>query len=409
MTQVHPAHDGAATATRRNGLEMGDILGLHGEEAEGRLHLTPAQRRVLTHLVRCRTAALGGHLESCDHCGFSRPAYNSCRDRHCPKCQTIRQAQWVALRMDRVLPVPHYHVVFTVPGQLRPLIKTNGRALYDVLFRAMSETLAEFAKDPQRLGAQIGVTSILHTWTRDLRFHPHVHCVVTGGGLSADGTRWIPSRGERFLFPVRALAKVFRGKVLATIKHLAPAQRHAANLVDDKRFARLLDRLYRVRWVAYAKAPFSGSRHVFAYLGRYTHRVAISNQRLVSLDAEGVRFATKNGQFATLPPLEFIRRFVDHILPEHFVKIRHYGLYASSHVKTRLAMAHALLPAEKTKQPAAAPLVPRPESTPSERTAELLTSLFGVDFLRCPRCSVGTLRRTEVIPSSLWPPPRGPP
>ena len=420
MQAAHPGHAGAAAATRPAGLEIADILRLHLDEARARLALTPAQLGVVQHLITCRPAALGGHLETCDHCDFSRPAYNSCRDRHCPKCQAIRQAQWVALRLTRILPVPHYHVVFTVPGHLRALIKANPGAHYEVLFRAASETLAEFAKDPKWLGAQIGVTAILHTWTRELQFHPHVHCVVTGGGLSADGTRWVQSRGgARFLFPVKALAKVFRGKVLEALRELHLAARSSANLADDTRFVRFIDRLYRMRWVAYAKRPFSGTSHVFSYLGRYTHRVAISNQRLVSMNEDGVRFATKDGRFATLAPLEFIRRFLDHILPSHFVKIRHYGLYASSNVKGRLAMARALLPPETSSPGPEAPKSPGPAPTPSEQTASLLTSLFGADFLRCPACGLGTLKRTMNIPRALkrtmniprarWPPSQGPP
>jgi len=406
VTHVHPCR--ADADTRPAGLDIADILRLHGDEANARFHFDAAQRRVMNHIVTCRTAALGGHIETCDHCPFSRPAYNSCRDRHCPKCQALRQAQWVAARLERILPCPHFHVVFTLPGLLRPLAKACPRLVFDLLFRAASDTLASFARDPKWLGAQIGVTAVLHTWTRDLQFHPHLHCVVTGGGLSGDGSRWVTGdHGPRFIFPVAALAKVFRGKILEAIEQLDIVTRQAANIDDEDRFRRLLDRLHRQRWIVYAKAPFAGSRHVFKYLGRYTHRVAISNQRLVAADDQAITFATKDGQFATLDPVTFVRRFLDHVLPDHFVKIRHYGLYASSNVNGRLETARALLPPEPQPPPKVEP-VPASETTKVDPT-DVLTALLGTELLRCPACKLGTMRRGDLIAPILLPRARGPP
>ena len=406
MTHVHPLRAGADT--RPAGLDIADILRLHGDEANARFHFDAAQRRVMNHIVTCRTAALGGHIETCDHCLFSRPAYNSCRDRHCPKCQALRQALWVAARLERILPCPHVHVVFTLPGLLRPLAKACPRIVFDLLFRAASDTLATFARDPKWLGAQIGVTAVLHTWTRDLHFHPHLHCVVTGGGLSGDGSRWVTGdHGPRFIFPVAALAKVFRGKILEAIEQLDIVTRQAANIDDEDRFRRLLDRLHRLRWIVYAKAPFAGSRHVFKYLGRYTHRVAISNQRLVAADDQAIKFATKDGQFATLDPVTFVRRFLDHVLPDRFVKIRHYGLYASSNVNGRLETARALLPPEQQPPPKVEP-VPATETKEVDPT-DVLTALLGTELLRCPACKLGTMRRGDLIAPTLLPRARGPP
>jgi len=401
------------------GLEVADILARYGEQARARFRFSSDQLRTMRHLATCRTAALGGHLDICDHCGFARPSYNSCRDRHCPKCQSSKQARWLAARLVRILPVSHYHVVFTLPGLLRPLVKANRRLLLDLLFHAASDTLATVAADPKWLGGQLGVTVVLHTWTRDLRFHPHVHCVVTAGGLARDGQSWLPGRsGARILFPVGALRKVFRGKFLDELQQLVPS----GNLVLDRQSAFLaypakrrhfFDRLYRMRWNVYAKRPFAGSRHVFAYLGRYTHRVAISNQRLVALDDAGVHFVTKDKRVTRLEPTEFIRRFLDHVLPRHFVKIRHYGLYASANVHGRLEVARALLPPEPEPEP-------EPEasgrSTPPKAKEllaldwrQLLIVVAGVDFMRCPRCGVGTLERHDL--THPWPPndARGPP
>lgn len=403
----HASHDEGAA--QRPTLDIADIFRCHGEDAHARFKFSPEQRLVMRHIIECRTAALGGHLERCSCCQFQRPAYNSCRDRHCPKCQATRQAQWLELRLERVLPVPHYHIVFTLPGLLRPLAKRLPRKVYETLFKAASQTLIEFGRDPQWLGAQLGITAVLHTWTRDLRQHPHLHCIVTAGGLDKDAESWIRPKHAKILFPVHALAKAFRGKVLDAIANLEMTERQTANLVDDDVLQRLVDRLYRARWVVYAKRPFATTEHVFAYLGRYTHRVAISNHRIIAIDDHTVHFATKDGKTERLPVHEFIRRFLDHVLPNQFTKIRHYGLYASSNVHKRLEQARALLPKPTHSTPPA-------EVTPAAATSaqaapdaepELLTRLFGPDFLRCPVCGKGNLVRVAILPALRS--ARGPP
>lgn len=351
-------------------------------------------------------------MEKCPDCDFKRPSYNSCRDRHCPKCQATRQAQWNALRQERMLPVGHYHIVFTLPGLLRPLAYRLPRFVYEQLFKAASATLTVFGNDPKWLGAQMGYTAVLHTWTRELQLHPHLHCVVTAGGLSRDQSAWVKPTHAKVLFPVRALAKVFRGKFLAALERLGADERVVANLVDEKVFRRLLDRLHRTKWVVYAKRPFATSDHLFSYLGRYTHRVAISNHRLMAIDDDTIHFATKDGKSTRLPPVEFIKRFLDHVLPPGFTKIRHYGLYAGSNVETRLQLAHALLappsppaPPPPPTEPSAADTSDTTDTTPD--TTDLLTRLFGPNFLRCPNCGKANLRRVEALPATTR--ARGPP
>ncbi len=377
-------------AIERPALEVADIVRAHGEAFVRAHALTPDQHAVLRAIARCRTAALGGHVDVCDSCGHADVAYNSCRDRHCPKCQSLAQARWIEKRMERVLPTHAFHAVFTLPRELRALVMANREKLFDVLFASAAETLLELGRDPKWLGAELGITSVLHTWTRELLFHPHVHCIVTGGGLSPDGTRWIATRPD-FLFPVRVLGALFRGKFLARLARLYDRGElrldgPAASLADRERFARLRDKLYRTRWIVYAKPPFGGPEQVFRYLGRYTHRVGLSNRRLVSLDERGVTFRTHGEKTVTVAPGEFLRRFVLHVLPKRFVKIRHHGLMAASNVATRLAVARRLL----QRDPPDAPI---DTSRATRDFRELLLALTGVDIRRCPRCGVGTMIR----------------
>jgi hypothetical protein len=345
----------------------------------------------------CRTAVLGGHVDVCPKCEHSRPAYNSCRNRHCPKCQALPQARWIEARVERVLPTRYFHVVFTLPAALRPVAHRNRALVFDLLFAAAAQTLLALGKDPARLGAQLGITSVLHTWTRKLTFHPHVHCIVTGGGLAPGGDRWI-SADRRHLFPVKVLGKLFRGKFLAGLRRAhrdGKLDLAGTPLVDPSAFAHLLDDLYRTAWVVYAKAPFAGPKHVFRYLGRYTHRVGISNHRLLRFDADSVCFVTKGGHTLTLPAPEFIRRFLLHVLPAGFVKIRHFGLHASGNVATRLAAARDLLAAPAATEhdrPAAAP----------ETWRDLLLRLTGVDAALCPRCGATMERIAAPRPRPAW-------
>lgn len=408
MLHAHP-DKGAATA-RTDTLDIGAIMRRHAHEARTALALTAAQKKVMRCLSLCRTAALGGHMEACSNCEFERPSYNSCRDRHCPKCQAVRQAQWVALRLDRIVPVAHFHIVFTLPGLLRPFAKANPRLAYALLFRAASQTLMAFGRDPRWLGAQLGLSIVLHTWRRDLGYHPHVHCVVTAGGLSKDEQRWItPPRGRNFLFPVAALAKVFRGKFLAALDEHEPRALAGLPSTPDA-FDKLLDRLWRMRWHGYAKRPLPGSEHLFKYLGRYTHRVAISNQRLIAVTDTRITFATKDGQQAELSPLEFIGRFLQHVLPKGFTKIRHYGLYAGANVHRRLPAAQRLASGAATSPddgPHPAQAKDPGDSDIQVTRDEILTTLFGSDFLMCPACKVGRLHLIALIlrtPNAREPP-----
>jgi hypothetical protein len=372
-------------------LEVADVLRAHGDHYRARHPVSSEQATVLRRLAACRTAALGGHVDACDGCGFVRVSYNSCRDRHCPKCQASRQAEWLEQRLSRLLPVEYFHVVFTLPEQLQPLALKNRRLIYRLLFRAASETLLTIAADPRRLGAQIGFTAILHTWGQNLLFHPHLHCVVTGGGLSADGQRWVSTR-PGYLLPVRALGRLFRGKFLAGLKtaydrHELELSGSVAALAAPPAFGQLMGRLYRQNWVVYAKPPFGGAEQVYRYLSRYTHRVAISNGRLMALEADRVRFRYKDyadgcrSKQMSLAAEEFIRRFLLHVLPKGFVRIRHYGLLASRNVTPRLAVCRQLLHAE--------PLLK--EESPSQQQLASCESAIRI----CPRCQ-GVLRRRPL-------------
>jgi hypothetical protein len=379
----------------RSPWELGDILRRHGPTYCRRHPLTADQATVLRRLAACRTAELGGHVDGCDACGFARVSYNSCRDRHCPKCQARKRADWLETRLERLLPVPYFHVVFTVPDFLYPLILHNQRRLYELLFRTASATLLTLAADPQRLGARVGITALLHTWGQNLLFHPHLHCVVTGGGLSPDGQCWIAGR-PRYFLPVRVLGKLFRGKFLAALKDayhtgLLRLESSVAALADPGAFQQVINAGYARDWVVYAKAPFGGAEQVFRYLGRYSHRVAISNARLREVTDMHVRFVWKDYADADrtkemlLGVDEFIRRFLLHVLPKGFVRIRHYGLLASVNVTGKLEQCRRLLEAGYQPKPA------RPIKTWIERVLEWT----GREPLRCPECQ-GPLTRREL-------------
>ena len=383
-------------------LELADILRAHGHQLPS---LSAAQAEVMNDLVRCRTAELGGHILKCPQCGHEKPSYNSCRNRHCPKCQSLQKARWLEARMADLLPVHYFHVVFTVPEGLNPLILRNQRTLCNILFRAVSETLREVAANPAHLGAQIGFIAVLHTWGQTLVDHPHLHCVVPGGGLSPDGSRWIPCPKDFFL-PVRVLSEVFRGKFLqyterAFRKGQLDFPGQIESLADPVAFKRLLQSSTRSKWVVYAKRPFAGPEQVLEYLGRYTHGVALSNNRLVAMQNGQVTFTWKDyrqggmRKTMTLAATEFIRRFLLHILPKHFVRIRHYGMLGNPVHREKLAQCrrHLGVCAEAQSQ-----TVERLKDT----WQELLQRLTGVDATLCPHCKIGhlvvctTLQRTDV-------------
>jgi hypothetical protein len=385
-------HDPCAEkgGARRPRHEVADIFRAHGQAYRAANPLTPEQREVLACIEICRTEVLGGHVDLCPGCGHeTTPSYNSCRNRHCPKCQALDQARWIDARKQRILPVPYFHVVFTLPGELKPLTLRNRKFIYGLLFTAASQTLLDLGRDPDRLGALLGITAVLHTWTRDLRFHPHLHCVVTGGGLALDAQRWVDS-GGKFLFPVKVISTLFRGKFIALLKQAH--RREQIDLGPDHSlcpdFPTLCDRLFNKPWVVYAKRPFAGPEQVFAYLGRYTHRVAISNHRLVSVTDEAVTFATRDGKTATLHPHEFIRRFLLHVLPKSFGKIRHYGLLASGNVKSKLPIASRLLQPRQLADDGS----DDGHSDTAPDWQQLLEELTGVDISVCPVCGSRMLR-----------------
>ncbi len=347
-------------------------------------------------IERCRTAALGGHLDACDRCGATRIAYNSCRNRHCPKCQSLARAKWLEAQSALLLPVGYFHVVFTLPHELNELILYNRRLLYELLFRAASQTLHRFGRDPRYLGAELAITAILHTWGQNLSQHVHLHCVVSGGGLSVDRERWIGGQ-RRFLFPVRALSKVFRGKYLDSLRRAVASGklRLPHGLADPAAFADLLGRLRQRPWVVYAKRPFAGPKQVLAYLGRYTHRVAISNDRIVDFADNVVHFRWKDyahgegSKIMKLEATEFIRRFLLHVVPGHFMRIRHFGLLANRHRRHKLSRCRQLLGITPPDPPAA--------PSPHETMAEQMLCITGVDISRCPSCGQGTMTITEIL------------
>lgn len=325
-------------------------------------------------IEQCRTPAMGGHLEACDHCDAMVTRYHSCRDRHCPKCQTLTKERWIEARNAELLATPYYHLVFTLPHALNPLIQGNPRCLYDLLFKAASETLLTFGQDRRWVGGEIGITLVLHTWGQNLGQHVHVHGLVTGGGLTLNGHAWRPAR-KRFLFPVRALSKVFRAKYLEL---LAEAGRQGKlrfggstlPLADRRSLAAFTAKLKAADWIVYAKAPFAGPRQVVAYLGHYTHKVAISNDRVLSLGNSRVRFRWRDYRDGStikvmqLDAAEFIRRFLLHVLPSGFMRIRHYGLFANRHRKVKLARCRALLGQSEPAVEARKPLKPWSSASP---------------------------------------------
>ena len=356
-------------------LEVADVFRAAGPayRAAQAGHLSLHQLKVTAAIEQCRTAALGGHVEACNDCGHRRIAYNSCRNRHCPKCQGAAARTWLAERKADLLPVGYFHVVFTLPAEGADIAFQNKALVYDLLFRATSETMLTIAADPKHLGACIGLTAVLHTWGSALTHHPHLHMIVPGGGLAPDGRRWIAAR-PAFLLPVRVLGKLFRRLFLTRLIALHGAGRLAfhgslAGLAESRAFLRHLAPVRTKRWVVYAKPPFAGPEAVLAYLSRYTHRVAISNRRLIGFDEVGVTFRYKDYRrdgaerygTLTLGTHEFIRRFLLHVLPKGFHRIRHYGLLAGSTRRTNLALVRALLsvvpPENDTPE---APLDPRP-------------------------------------------------
>jgi hypothetical protein len=386
-------------------LEVADVFRDHGAAFLDRYGatLSSQQRRALRDIAVCRTAALGGHVEECHGCGHQRIAYNSCRNRHCPKCQATAAAQWMEDRESELLEVEYFHVVFTLPEAIRPIALQNPRVVYGLLFKAAAETLQQIAADPKHLGAEIGFLAVLHTWGQNLQHHPHVHCVVPGGGLSPDGSRWVACPPGFFL-PVSVLSPVFRGKFLALLRKAFDQGKLSFHgklrgLADAGAFERRLSASAQTKWVVYAKPPMGGPKQVLKYLARYTHRVAISNRRLVAMEDGEVKFHWKDyarggGQKTmTLKATEFIRRFLLHVLPSGFVRIRHYGFLANRVCQEKLALCRALLEVEARPKPVAAEPIAEPKET-----------VEGVPAANdCPSCGAGRMviiASVEAIPAN---------
>jgi predicted Zn-ribbon and HTH transcriptional regulator len=380
-------------------LEVADIFRRYGEiyRQQHGASLSTAQRRVMSAIEVCRTAALGGHLEQCDQCGHQRNAYNSCRNRHCPKCQSLARAEWIENRQAELLDGQYFHVVFTVPEQIASIAFQNKEAVYGILFRAAAETLRTIAADPQHLGAEIGFFAVLHTWGQALLHHPHLHCVVPGGGLSPDGARWVSCRPGFFL-PVRVLSRLFRRLFLeALLKAFDTGKLNFFSSLESLRdradFLRYLAPTRQTEWVVYAKKPFAGPDQVLDYVGRYTHRVAISNQRLLDMENGQVRFLWKDYRDAkqkalTLAADEFIRRFLIHVLPNRFQRIRYYGFLGNRYRQEKLARCRQLL-----KMPP--PPVPASDVVPDYR--DRYEQLTGNSLRRCPVCRSGQMRIIQVL------------
>jgi hypothetical protein len=387
------------------GLEVADIFRRHGDAyrqvRDG--HLGRVERRVMSAIELCRTAALGGHTEQCSECGLVRIAYNSCRNRHCPKCQGTARAEWLADRQAELLPVPYFHIVFTLPAPAAEIAFQNKKTVYGILFAAAAETLRTIAADPRHLGAEIGIVAMLHTWGQNLHHHPHIHCVVPGGGLSPEGPRWVACRPSFFL-PVRVLSRLFRRLFL---DRLQDAFEHGAlgffgdlaALADSAAFAARIDALRHAEWVVYAKPPFGGPEQVLAYLGRYTHRIAIANSRIVSVTDAQVAFRWKDhrhrgkAKVMTLAAHEFIRRFLLHTLPDGFHRIRHYGFLANGHRADKLALCRRLL---TTTVPDEAIVSIRPYRQPTPAAHDV-----------CPCCGapmikLGRLPQAAMPTTAFW-------
>jgi len=388
----------------RPALELADIVRSCGEPYRQAHPLSRQQWRVLRAIQVCRTAALGGHVEQCGHCSHTRIAYNSCRNRHCPKCQNRQRARWLEDRKAELLPLEYFHVVFTVPEPLARIAFSNQAAVYQILFQAAAETLLTIARDPRHLGAAIGFFAILHTWGQNLHFHPHLHCVVPGGGLSPDQQRWIGCRPGFFL-PVRVLSRLFRRLFLEALEKAFVQGKlqfpgEIEHLGNPHRFAQYLAPLRQCEWVVYAKPPFGGPLQVLEYLGRYTHRIAISNDRLLALDNGQVTFQWKDyrrqgrcrSRTMTLPASEFLRRFLIHVVPPQFRRIRHYGFLANRHRKKQLALCRQLLGQGVTE------LLPAPV-----QCAGLRAVLASHPLTRCPRCGKGEMIRLQTLPAHRWP------
>jgi hypothetical protein len=380
------------------GLEVADVFRQHGPAYRESHRLPRNHLRVMRAIEVCRTAVLGGHKDKCDHCGHLEISYNSCRNRHCPKCQTLRKERWIEARSEDLLPIEYFHVVFTIPSELNPLVSMNQRIMYDLLFRSVSETIEKLANDPKHLGATVGVTGILHTWGQNLMDHPHIHCIVTGGGLSPDGSHWVSCR-KGFFIHVRVLSALFSRKFLGLLEKsfesgdlVFPGS--ISYLKELRAFKSFKGHLYHKKWVVYCKPPFDGPKGVLQYLGRYTHRIAISNNRILDVQGGNVSFLWRDyadnnhKKTMTLKADEFIRRFLLHVLPARYVRIRHFGLLANRRRKDNIALCREFLGTGKTVTK---------EKIRQETWQEQLRRISGIDVTICPVCQKGRMFTIELL------------
>lgn len=379
-------------------LELADIFRLYADYYRRSHALSYEQLKVMHHIEICRTAALGGHVEQCDQCAFEQIAYNSCRDRHCPKCQTLTKEQWLNDRKVELLPCSYFHLVFTLPHDLNPIILSNKRTTLNILFAAVNQTLQAFAKDPQwRLEGRLGFISVLHTWSQKLIDHFHLHCLIPAGALSFTKDRWIPAN-EKYLFKITSLAKAFKKRYLkllsdAYLKDKLVFSKKTAALESKKNFQQLINSVSKTKWIAYAKRPFAGPQQVLDYLGRYTHRVAISNNRIISIDDGRVTFTYKDRQKndeikkMTLDANEFIRRFLLHVLPKGLMKIRYFGFLSHTNKKQDIALIRKLIDPHATL----------PEKI-KESIRDMMLRLTGIDISCCPKCKKGKMMRIRKLP-----------
>lgn len=378
---------GCEEPAARSGVELADIFRAYGESYRRTHRLPLSHLKIMRAVERCRTKALGGHLEQCNTCGYERPAYNSCRNRHCPKCQSLAKVKWVEKQKSELLPSGYFHLVFTLPHELNPLILVNKKPIINILFQSVWQTLAQFARN--RLGGSVGMTAVLHTWDQTLLDHFHLHCLVPAGAWSFDRKRWVAAP-QKFLFPVKALSVVFRAKLLDALKNCFDHNNllfvgQIEPWAEAESFGALLNGLKKKPWVVYAKKPFGSPNHVLDYLGRYTHRVAISNDRICSFRDGEVTFAYRDRKnqdqrkLMTLVVEEFIRRFLLHVIPKGFMRVRHYGFLAN-HRKDCLSRCRQLMG-----------LSPAPSQPPHQTTEEWMLAVTGIDITRCPHCQNGTL------------------
>ena len=379
-------------------IEIQDIFNQYGDEYRKNHKLPLHISKTMISIETCRTAELGGHADECDECGHIRISYNSCRNRHCPKCQTLAKERWLEKRKEDLLSVGYFHVVFTIPEELNYITLTNQKEMYSIFFKAVSETLLELSRDKKYLGAQIGFMTILHTWGQNLMNHPHVHCIVPSGGLTFDNNRWVNSKKD-FFIPVKVMSRKFRGKFLFYLKkaYYSNALKYTSGieeLLKKHIFQSYIDKLYKKEWIVYCKPPFGSAEHVLEYLGRYTHRVAISNHRIINLENGYVTFKWRDykdhnkEKFMTLTVEEFIRRFLMHVLPRKFVKVRHYGILSNKNRSTKLLKCKKLLGVvQNTKQKSEAKL----------NASELLLKLTGIDINICSCCCKGKMITKEKL------------